>query len=186
MGSGLGVGLGGERLSSRTEQHAREHRARSTPTATTTQQGSGPQHAHRKYNTAGRSQRITPRDNADDCADACAFSSYFYNMVLLGLHNSSEAFATPRTLAICVGLHLLTELQFCRRKSCIGCRAAWPIRVCILQGSEVRLSWLQAKCRGGRLLHQFHPHHGPPRSARPTTNTCRFSEVSGLLCPRRS
>ena len=44
----------------------------------------------------------------------------------------------------------------------------------------------QVKRREGREGRLFHLSHWPPRSTRTSTHTCRFSGVSGLLCPRLS
>ena len=98
---------------------------------------------------------------------------------------SAAGFVGPLTLAIfyqspfSAGTAVLMEEELDWLQSGVVFPCAPPP-----QKGRPLVSMRQVKRREGRLLHKFHFHHCPPRSARHSTDTCRFSGVSGLLCSR--
>ena len=97
-------------------------------------------------------------------------------MVLLKFCQSSR-YGSPSSL----GTAVLTEEELDWLQTCVVNPFAPPQKK-----GRSPVSWRQAKRREHRLEHKLYPLHCPPHSAQPCKGTCRFSGVSGLLCPRRS
>ena len=102
--------------------------------------------------------------------------TFLCDMVLLQFCQSSR-YGSPSSL----GTAVLTEEELDWLQTGVVTPFAPPQKK-----GRSPVSWRQAMRREHRLEHKLYPLHCPPHSAQPCTGTCRFSGVSGLLCPRRS